>query len=201
MFGSIAPQFLKMPSYEPQKYQNNEIQKNEKSNKVIAQKQMQTYSNSFDFSYITSSGDKLTLSLHSSATNSFKQDQNGSTHMMIRTFSYEMKYEGGAISDEVRDEIAKALKEAKPMMEQFFAKTQEGESKVVDSFRNNLSTSIKQKIAPHQNEQNIEQIKDQTAKKINEVMQLFNINENLFKQASKLFEEIFDTSKILNFSA
>lgn len=206
MFGSITPQILKMPSFDQplkneKKEDENEVQKQEKTPQVISQKQMQAYSNSFDFNYTTSNGDKLSLSLNSSTMNSFSSDKSGSSHMLMRSFSYEMKYEGGAITEQVQDEIAKALEEAKPMMEQFFAKANENENSAVESFRNNLSTSLKQRIAPLQNEQNSEQIKDQTAKGINDVMQLFDINENLFKQASKLFEEIFDTSKILNFSA
>lgn len=175
---------------------NNPLTKLATSN---SQKGLQAYANAYDFSFTTSSGDTLTLSMNSKTSTAFSKNENGSSHALYREFSYQMKYEGNGLDANDKKEIQKALEEAQPMMQSFFEKANESESKAIDAFRNNLASSLKQSIAPHTNEQNIENVKDETAKSIGGTLSMFDVNERLFTQAAKLFEEIFDTSKLLNF--
>lgn len=174
-------------------------QSNKNSSAKVSQKGLEAYTNAYDFTYTTSSGDKLTLSMDANMSTAYKQDQNGSSHMLKREFSYEMKFESNGLTKEDKQEIQKALEEAKPMMAEFFSKVNDGEENVIENFKNNLASSLKTPIEKIKNDENIEQIKKETADTISGVMNLFDINEKLFNQASKLFEEIFDSSKLLNF--
>ncbi len=167
---------------------------------------LQASSNAYSFDYTTKDGDKLSFSMNSSAYTSTKENQNGSTHTLTQKFSYEMKYEGNGLSENDRKEIAAALEEAAPMMQEFMKATNEAKTNTLESFRSNVAQSLKDAFAPVQNPDNTEEIKSMTADKISKLLEEFDLRKqdsqkNMLEQASKLFEDIFDQDKKLNLYA
>ncbi len=189
-----------MPAWSNNPYMQEAMNGAQQSQNV-EKSSMQAAANSFDFEYTTKDGDKLTFSMDSSSYTGSKSDANSSTHTLYREFSYQMKYEGNGISEADKKEIARALQDSAPLMEEFFQKSREAEQSALNSFQTNVAQTIKQHLAPLKNPGNEEYVKEQTAGTINDSLQKFDVDETMFTRASKLFEEIFDSSKLFHFYA
>lgn len=81
----------------------------------------------FNFSYTTSSGKNLSLSMFDNQSSSVLRDENGISLSLRKEYGFSFSYEGSRLSETDLAEIKNAFKEVEPLMNEFLESSKVGE--------------------------------------------------------------------------
>jgi len=132
-------------------------------------------SNSFSFDLLTSSGDRISMSLYDNRELSVQSAQSGdfaSFSMSLKhEYGYSFSYSGNGIDERDMAEIEKAMKIIKPMFNKFLQSVQKSEE-INDDMLNMLKSS--------------------TVDTMDEVLSAFEKSRALIESTKRLFDRIFE---------
>ncbi|MEO1923656.1 MAG: ATP/GTP-binding protein [Nautiliaceae bacterium] len=155
---------------------------------------------SFDFSFTTSSGDKIELNMFDSveAQSSFKRGRGIISQELTlkHSYGYEFHYEGNGLDENDLKEIKEAFKKVKPLLEKFL-KQKDANEKVIS----NVAHALKSKLPEPKNEEYEKAIKQEGVNTFDEVLKSIKAGLEELNAAKKLFDKLFDNSKKLDIFA
>jgi hypothetical protein len=154
----------------------------------------------FDFSFVTSDGDKIDFKMYDSVevSSSYKKG-NGyiSRELTLKhEYGYEFHYEGNGLSKEDIKEIKEAFKKIKPLFEKFI-KQKDANEKVVT----NTAQMLKSMLPKIKNENHSNALKQEGVNTFDDILKQIKASLEELKKAKELFDKMFDNSKQLDFFA
>ena len=156
-------------------------------------------SNNFSFSFQTSSGDKISLSMYDNQELSLneKESKNSKTiSMSLRhELGYKFSYEGNGISKQDQKEIEEAVKKIKPIYKKFINNIKDNNLIPNDKEILKWTNLAKQELPKMTNNNKLNMLKDKTISGIDDVLSIFKRNEEIIKATSKFFDKLFEQSK------
>ncbi|MCR8679197.1 MULTISPECIES: ATP/GTP-binding protein [Campylobacter] len=166
--------------------------------------------NAFNYSFKTSSGDTINLSMYDNKELNYsnKNSTNSQSQTLSLKHSYGYKFElnsDNGLSQQDRDEIAKAMEELRPKIDEFMKQVKENEP-FSDETIANISNSLKKYLPDlSSNDAKIELKKsllDMFDEMLKENKSTNNkINKTLLEQTNKLFENMIKPQNSLNYYA
>jgi hypothetical protein len=152
---------------------------------------------SFDFSFTTSSGDKIDLKMFDSieANRNFKKGNGyiSEEFTLKHEYGYEFHYQGNGLDKNDIKEIKEAFKKVKPLLEEFL-KQKDTNEKVIT----NVAHSIKSMLPAPKNNNHLNAIKDEGVKTFDDILKQIKASLKELKKAKELFDKLFDNSKKLD---
>lgn len=149
--------------------------------------------NNLDFNFKTSSGDNISLSMYDNKSMNLKSSKDGNSQLteltLTHEYGYNFKYEGNGIDQNDIKEINEALSKIKPMMEKFLQNVKDGE-KFGNSNYTNLANEIKNMLPEIKNENHKNMVSDNVLKLFDKLLKQNKADENMLKNANKLFENL-----------
>lgn len=153
--------------------------------------------NSLDFSFKTSSGDKINLSMYNNKNIEYQsaKTQNASAKSLTLTheYGYNFEYVGNGIDEQDMKEINEALKKIKPKIDDFMNQINEDKifsNSAIANFANELKTMLpKPKDLNHTN-----MIFNKTLNLFDSLLEEHKAQRNLLERINKLFENLIDTT-------
>lgn len=149
--------------------------------------------NNFDFNFKTSSGDNISLSMYDNKSMNLKSSKSSSLEVteltLTHEYGYNFKYEGNGLDQNDIKEINEAMKDIKPMMEKFLQNVKDGE-KFGNTNYTNLANEIKNMLPEIKNENHKNMISDNVLKLFDDLLKQNKADENMLKNANKLFENL-----------
>ncbi|AQW81323.1 hypothetical protein CPIN17260_1031 [Campylobacter pinnipediorum subsp. pinnipediorum] len=158
--------------------------------------------NSFDFSFKTSSGDKINLAMYDNKNIEYKNATDGNTSFtslsLKHEYGYEFSYVGDGLDANDMAEIKKALEEISPKIDEFMKNVNEGMN-----FSNqeiaNLANSMKQKLPEARDLNHSNLIADSTLKAFDDLLAKNKASRDLLIKTQKLFENLLDKTNKFSF--
>ena len=156
-------------------------------------------SNSFSFDLMTSSGDRISLSLYDNRSLSMQTEEgrNSSTFSMSlkHEYGYSFSYSGNGIDERDTAEIEKAMKIIKPMFNKFLQSVQKSEEMPGMKEITNVAQLFKSKMPEVRNDDMLNMLKSSTVDTMDEVLSAFEKSRALIESSKKLFDRLFDNMK------
>ncbi|MGH1601441.1 ATP/GTP-binding protein [Campylobacter majalis] len=158
--------------------------------------------NSLDFSFKTSTGDKINLSMYDNKSVSYNsaKTQNSSVSVMTLTheYGYNFSYEGNGLDANDIAEINEALKTIQPQIDEFMKNINEGfgysNQEIV-----NLANSMKKELPSPKDLNHANAIADKTLKLFDELLKQHKANQELLNKSNKLFENLLNQTHKFSF--
>lgn len=153
----------------------------------------QTAYNGLDFSFKTSSGDNISLSMYDNKELSTSSTNDG--NMSVQEFSlshaygYEYHYEGNGIDENDKKEIAKALEALQPKIDEFMQNVQDSGIPSPSEILN-TSKDLRDELPEVKDENQKSAIQDQVLKLFDDNVQKYFPNEDILKSAKSLFDRL-----------
>jgi len=150
-------------------------------------------SNHFGFSFQTSSGDVIDLSLYDERSLSVSQEQSDTTQTttlsLSHAYGYHFHYKGNGIDANDQKEIDAAMKTIQPKMDEYFKTVQSSSSE--DATTTNTAFDINS-ILPKTKDLNTQNyLNDSLLKSLDKILeQSHNQSEKMLQKAQKLFDRI-----------
>jgi len=152
---------------------------------------------SFEFSFTTSSGDKIDLKMFDSISASSEYKRTNGTESQSLTlqhqYGYEFHYEGNGLDKNDLKEIKEAMEKIKPLYEKFL-KQKDANEKVMA----NVSHHIKSLLPQAKDENHANAIKSATVNTFDSVLKTIKASLEELDKTKKLFDKLFDDSKKLD---
>ena len=152
-------------------------------------------SSNFEFSFTTSSGDKINLKLSDSieVSSSFKKGKSSISQefTLKHTYGYEFSYKGNGLDENDLKEIKEAFKKVKPLLEKFL-KTKEENEKVL----NNVAHHIKSLLPTPKDNNHLNAIKKEGVDSFDKVLKSIKASLKELEIAKKIFDKLFDNQKL-----
>lgn len=149
--------------------------------------------NSFDFSFKTSSGDKISLSMYDNKQMSVSsvRDKNSSmdSFSLTHSYGYSFQYRGNGLDENDKKEIAKALEKVEGDISKFMKNVNESGIPSPKSILN-VAQDIKQELPEVNNEDKKLALHDELLKLFDIKLQEHFPNEDVLKSAKSLFDKI-----------
>ena len=154
-------------------------------------------SSSFNFSFTTSSGDKIDLKMFDSieATSNFNKSNGyvSEEFTLKHQYGYEFHYEGNGLDKRDLEELKEALKKVKPLLKKFLAQKENNEK-----IMNNMSHYFKSLLPEPKNNNHLNFIKEESIKTFDDVLKEIKAGMEELKKAKELFDKLFDNSNKLD---
>jgi len=145
----------------------------------------------FNFSFTTSSGDKIDLKMFDSieAENHFTKTRTSVSQELTLThqFGYEFHYEGNGLDENDIKEIKEAFKKIKPMLKEFL-KQKDINEKVIK----NAANRLKSYLPPIKNQNHLNALKQEGVNTFDEVLKSIKAGIEELKKAKELFDNLFN---------
>jgi len=153
-------------------------------------------SNSFSFDLLTSSGDRISMSLYDNRELSVQSAQSGdfaSFSMSLKhEYGYSFSYSGNGIDERDMAEIEKAMKIIKPMFNKFLQSVQKSEEIPGMKEITNVAQLFKSKMPEAKNDDMLNMLKSSTVDTMDEVLSAFEKSRALIESTKRLFDRIFE---------
>lgn len=154
----------------------------------------QNFSN-LDFSFKTSSGDKINLSMYNNTSIEYAsaKTQNSSIQTLTLTqeYGYNFSYEGNGLDKNDIDEINKALKEIQPKIDDFMKNINEGKNYTNPEI-SNLANSLKSALPEPKDLNHANAINDGVLKMFDKLLEQNKAGRELLLKTNKLFENFLN---------
>jgi transcription antitermination factor NusG len=151
---------------------------------------------SFDFSFTTSSGDKIDLKMFDKLSTTAEKKDGYKEYTLTREFGYEFSYKGNGLDKNDIKEIKEAFKKIEPLLEKFL-KQKENNDKTTTNFIHQLKSMLP--IAKDENTLNF--MKNEGVKTFDDVLKSIKATLEELNKAKELFDKLFDNSKKLELFA
>lgn len=149
--------------------------------------------NNFDFSFKTSSGDKISLSMYDKKEMSFEESKDGNSSMqkfsLTHAYGYEFHYKGNGLDANDKKEIAQAMKEIQPQIDEFMKNVSDSGIPSPKSILN-LSRDVSEQLPKPKDNDHKLAIQDQMLKLFDFSLQKHFPNKDVLESAKDLFERI-----------
>ncbi|NPA87363.1 MAG: ATP/GTP-binding protein [Epsilonproteobacteria bacterium] len=146
----------------------------------------------FNFSFTTSSGDKIDLKMFDSLTTSVSQSDGYKEYTLQREFGYEFHYEGNGLDKNDIKEIKEAFKKIKPLLKKFLEQKESN-----DIATTNFVHQLKSMLPLKTDENTKNYMKNEGVKTFDDVLKEIKASFEELKKAKELFDRLFDNSKKL----
>lgn len=149
--------------------------------------------NGLDFSFKTSSGDNISLSMYDKKELSTSDTKDGNMSMkefsLTHAYGYEFHYKGNGIDENDKKEIAKALETLRPKIDEFMENV---ESSGIPSPREILNTSmdLKQQLPEAKNDDHKLAMQDSLLKLFDQSIEKYFPNDDILRSAKALFDKL-----------
>lgn len=149
--------------------------------------------NGLDFSFQTSSGDNISLSMYDRKELSTNSTNVGNMSMqefsLTHAYGYEYHYEGNGIDENDQKEIAKALEALQPKIDEFLENV---ENSGIPSPREILNSSkdLRDELPEIKDNEQKMAIQNQVLKLFDDSVQKYFPNEDILKSAKALFDKL-----------
>ncbi|MCI5540010.1 ATP/GTP-binding protein [Campylobacter lanienae] len=166
--------------------------------------------NAFNYSFQTSSGDTINLSMYDNKELSYsnKSSKNSQEQTLSLKHSYGYKFElssDNGLSEQDRAEIAKAMEELRPKIDDFMKQIKANEP-FSDETISNIANSLKKSLPNLNSDESKIELKRSLLDMFDEMLKENkttnnNINKTLLEQTNKLFENMIKPQNSLNYYA
>jgi hypothetical protein len=155
---------------------------------------------SFNFSFVTSDGDKIDLKMYDKvkSKSSYKKSGNYVSEELTlkHEFGYEFHYEGNGLSERDKKEIQEAFEKIRPLFEKFIKQKNLNEKIVT-----NTAMAMKSLLPKARNNDFLNALKQEGVKTFDEILKEVKANMKELIKTKELFDKLFDESKKLEFFA
>ncbi|PPB57220.1 ATP/GTP-binding protein [Campylobacter hyointestinalis subsp. hyointestinalis] len=149
--------------------------------------------NNFDFKFKTSSGDEINLSMYDNKSLEYKKQSDKNTQTseltLSRHFGYKFEFKSNGLSQQDKSEIAKALEDIAPKIDEFIKQTNENTPFSNDAITN-LANSIKKDLPQIKNENQKNAISSSVLDLFDNLLKQNKANEKTLQSSKNLFDEI-----------
>lgn len=149
--------------------------------------------NNLDFSFKTSSGDEINLSMYDNKSLSYKntttKNFNSTELTLSHQYGYNFEFKSNGITAQDMKEIKKAIEELTPKIDDFMKNVQKNEP-FSDQTITNLANSIKKELPDYQNENEKNLISNNLLDLFDNLLEKNKADMNLLQTSKKLFDEI-----------
>ena len=166
--------------------------------------------NAFNYSFKTSSGDTINLSMYDNKELAYssKTSKDSKEQTLSLSHSYGYKFElnsDNGLSEQDKLEIAKAMQELRPKIDDFMKQIKENEP-FSDETISNIANSLKKELPNLANSDAKIELKRSLLDMLDEMLKENktknnNINKNLLEQTHKLFKNMIKPQDSLNYYA
>lgn len=151
--------------------------------------------NNLDFSFKTSSGDTISLSMYDTKELSYENMQNGNssskTFTLTHSYGYEFSYEGNGIDENDQKEIDAALKKLRPKIDKYLENVS---SSGIPTPKEILNTALdmRQDFPQIKDENHKNAIGDSILKLLDEKTPNYFPNSEVLQSAKSLFDKLLE---------
>lgn len=149
--------------------------------------------NNLDFSFKTSSGDNISLSMYDNKEVSYESTQNANsstqTYSLTHAYGYKFEYEGNGIDAKDKEEIAEAMKKLQPKIDDFMKNIQQGEIPTPQSILN-TSREVADEIPKADTSAKKLTIEGNLLKLFDDNLEKYAPNEQVLQSSKTLFDRI-----------
>lgn len=149
--------------------------------------------NNFDFKFKTSSGDEINLSMYDNKSLEYKKQSDKNTQTseltLSRHFGYKFEFKSNGLSQQDKSEIAKALEDIAPKIDEFIKQTNKNAPFSNDAITN-LANSIKKDLPQIKNENQKNAISSSVLDLFDNLLKQNKANEKTLQSSKNLFDEI-----------
>jgi hypothetical protein len=155
--------------------------------------------NSFAFSFHTSSGDEISLSMYDNKDieigASSSESGDARTMSLRHEMGYSFHYEGNGIDANDKKEIEKAMKTLRPIYQKFLKGIEKSEKMPGYKELVNLSHAMRHALPEPKTPDMHAMMKEKTVDMMDDTLKLFDRNDKLLEATKKLFDRLFHNSK------
>lgn len=149
--------------------------------------------NNFDFKFKTSSGDEINLSMYDNKSLEYKKQSDKNTQTLeltlSRHFGYKFEFKSNGLSQQDKSEIAKALEDITPKIDEFIKQTEKNAPFSNDAITN-LANSIKKDLPQIKNENQKNAISSSVLDLFDNLLKQNKADEKTLQSSKNLFDEI-----------
>lgn len=150
-------------------------------------------SQNFGFSYTTTSGKSLSLSMFDNQSASYNKDGDSQSLSLRREYGFHFTYEGSKLTEADIAEIKDALKDVEPLINDFLQSSKVGELNPKDFIQSAMQIANILPTSSDENKQNATM--DSLISKFDELLNRNQSNDatqnaNMLKDSKKLIDEI-----------
>ena len=155
--------------------------------------------NSFAFSFHTSSGDEISLSMYDNKEiemESSTSKEGAERSLSLRhELGYHFHYEGNGIDANDKKEIEKAMKALRPIYQKFLEGIDKSERMPGYKELVNLSHTMRQTIPEPKTPDILAMTKEKMVDMMDDTLKLFDRNDKLLEATKKLFDRLFHEAR------
>lgn len=150
-------------------------------------------SQNFGFSYTTSSGKSLSLSMFDNQSASYNKENNSQSLSLRREYGFHFSYQGSRLTEDDIAEIKDAMKDVEPLINDFLQSSKVGELHPKDFIQSAMQIAHILPSSSDENKQNATM--DSLVGKFDELFKRHQSNDatqnaNMLKDSKKLIDEI-----------
>ncbi|MGG7048579.1 MULTISPECIES: ATP/GTP-binding protein [unclassified Campylobacter] len=162
----------------------------------------QTKLSSLDFSFKTSSGDKINLGLYNNKSVEYASARTANSSIQSLTltheYGYNFEYVGNGIDANDLKEINEALEKIQPKIDEFL-KQIEDDKIFSNSEITNLASSLKSELPQAKDLNHANLIADKTLKMFDSLLEQHKLSQKMLEKVNKLFENVIDNTQKFSF--
>jgi hypothetical protein len=148
--------------------------------------------NNFAMNFTTSDGDKISLSMYDNKSMGYSDNGMGEKSMSLsHSYGYSFKYEGNGLSAQDMKEIEEAMKEVKPMLNEYLKNVEESNTLYGGSPLGQMADKMKALLPEPKDENHDNAIKSNTLDSFDSVLKMFDENDKVLQSARDLFDKLF----------
>ncbi|CAD7288857.1 ATP/GTP-binding protein [Campylobacter suis] len=157
---------------------------------------------SLDFSFKTSSGDKINLGLYNNKSVEYASARTANSSIQSLTltheYGYNFEYVGNGIDANDLKEINEALEKIQPKIDEFL-KQIEDDKIFSNSEITNLASSLKSELPQAKDLNHANLIADKTLKMFDSLLEQHKLTQKMLEKVNKLFENVIDNTQKFSF--
>ncbi|ANE36261.1 hypothetical protein CIG11343_1248 [Campylobacter iguaniorum] len=149
--------------------------------------------NNLNFSFKTSSGDEINLSMYDNKSLSYKntttKNQSTTELTLSHQYGYSFEFKSNGITEQDMKEIKKAIEDLTPKIDDFMKNVQKNEP-FSDQTITNLANSIKKELPDYQNQNEKNLVSSNLLDLFDNLLEKNKADMKLLQNSKKLFDEI-----------
>lgn len=162
----------------------------------------QSQFNNLDFSFKTSSGDKINLAMYNNKSVEYSEVSTRNATMQTLTLSHEygynFEYQGNGLDANDIKEINEAMKLIQPKIDEFLKGIEDGANPSNQQI-SNLANTLKQSMPSAKDLNHANAIADKTLKMFDELLEQHKAGIKMLEKAQKLFDELINNTNKFSF--
>lgn len=145
-------------------------------------------SSNLNFSFQTSSGDKIDLQLYSKKRLEYERDDSGESLMFASKDGYRFRFETNGLSEQDKAEIAEAMKKIEPIVDKFIKES--GSNSFLKEPLDMVAQNIKNTLPKTDDENKKNAINASTVGLFDNLLKKAQKPEDIFEDMQKLLDKI-----------